>query len=352
MLKTCKQHLFLIIALTVSSIPAAMVSGQESPVVTPSHGQTAVLIFISSETINDLILPVAEVRSIMTSTLHDHLSSHGHTLVSPLAVETAASHWRVRNDWSISGPFLDNLAADFGASLIQVVHLRAETSSLSLVTRLMECPSGRLLSVNNVTREAGADSTQWTSDLTALCQSLDPSIPNPGAAPPMILLPCEAVSCDSDHALMATTCILNQMLASNIWTITDPSVVNTTLSSAGVAPSRMGPMGFKLLRDTFQTEQIFHMRLLAYGDNVSSTTRTVIDDDPANGPTLQFGDFNLILNQIDLLDGTLVRSKDVFSTGKTALGWFGISHHRSTLDRITLAAEELWQAFNNNQKDH
>ncbi len=137
------RHAFVFLLLLVVGVPVCPSIAQTDQ--TTANNRTAVLLFISNGTINDLLVPVAELRATATQQMHDHLTSYGISVLPAAVMDEIVGHWRVRGDWSLSRPFLDHLGAEQAVGQVQVVHLRAEQSSLSLLTRLVDCKSGQLL---------------------------------------------------------------------------------------------------------------------------------------------------------------------------------------------------------------
>jgi hypothetical protein len=358
MQRTYRQPLVFLLLL-VASMVAPLCRAQDDLSQNEPLNQTAVLLFISSETINDLLVPVAEVRETAILNLHEHLATHGHTVLPSEVMDEAAGYWRVRSDWALSRSFLDHLAADLAISRIQVVHLRAEHSNLALITRLVDCPSGQLLDVELLNMELSLpdapaedpNTIVWLSSLAELCRSIHTTAPAPVDASPILVLPSGGIGCDPNRALTATASVLKLLLAERRWSIPDPSLVSTTLSQVGIAPARLGPRGRHLLQKTFNTDILFRLNLVAYGESIVTSSLRVIDDDPFKSPRQQFSDFDLIMRRVNLQDGIVTRSHSVFASATVQSGWFGMVQLSSSLQRIDTAAEKLWLAFNNNPKD-
>jgi hypothetical protein len=325
-----------------------------------SVDRTAVLLFISGETIKDLVVPISDIRHVAIGNLHDNFLDKGQMILPAKAMDAAVGYWRVRDDWAVSGPFLEQLAEDLAVTRLQVVHLRAESSNLSLLARLIDCPSGQLLAADLVSVEitvpAGQDqepgAMTWLADLATLCHSLDQVPTGSVANAPVLFLPAEAIGCESNRALTATVCVLKRLLAEKLWAVPDPALVNTTLRSSGVDPAKLGLQGRRLLQKTFGSDDLLRLSIVGYGEGNNKNSRTVIDDDPAAGPRQKFSHFDLILHRNSLQDGTVTSSQNIFSPGGTQIGWFGLTRDLFPLKRIDMAAEDLWQAFINHSKDH
>ncbi len=92
--------------------------------------------------------------------------------------------------------------------------------------------------------------------------------------------------------------------------------------------------------------------MVGYGEGTYKNSQRVFDDDPGKGLNQQFSHFDLILRRINLQDGTVASSHNVFAPGDVQQGWFGLTNDFSPMERIDTAAEDLWQAFINYSKDH
>jgi hypothetical protein len=347
MKRPARHFLTVILALTVlcSATGAA------------ASGRTAVLLYISSETMADLVVPVGQVRQAATESLHANLVAAGHDLLPASDMDQAAGRWRVRGDWALSRPFLDHLGNDLGISLLQIVHLRVERRALSLVSRMVTCPAGVLADIELPTIDtpagnpdgSGPDADRWLNALVELCASVSLQAPesySPSSGPTLLVLPAEGIGCEEDRAMSATAFLLQKILGEGRWTLPDPGLAATTLSSQGVAPTRLGRRGRILLTDEFGAQDLLRLTLVTYEQgNGSGGSRLIIEDALALGGSQNFGDFDLSLRRVDLADGTVTYNGSLFAPATSNEGWFGAMNFKSAQMRIEKAVAELWLEF-------
>mgnify|MGYP007066206985 CR=1 FL=1 len=358
MLKVIRQHLFYLLVLMASQAFFAEQSLSQVPPANVGH-KTSVLLFISSETTADLIVPVAEIRKMALLDLHNHLLSSGHEVMPAESLDLIAGHWRIRNDWAISRPFLKQLEEESTTRLL-VLHLRVSGTGLTLISRILDCSSGQLLAVEILDQDFlqiddGSETPEVTAfftTLTQLCQSLDLSNLMPNVGEPTLVLPAEGIGCDPFHALVTTVSVLQQVLKFNNVTVPDPALISTVLSAAQSDPNSFGPQGRRLLQQEFQSNDLLRLNIITYKNKIQSSALRIFDDDTSNDPNRVLSDFDLTLRRIRLQDGVITRSQSIFVPSAAKPEWFGLSNHFTALQRIDTAAIHLWQSFNNNQKDH
>jgi len=359
MIRVAWQQLVLLVWVTAGLSAAAEVNPEPMAAAEPPE-RTGVLLYISSEKISDHVIPVGETRDAALSTLHEQLTGAGHDVLSADEMEAVAGHWRIRSDWAVSRPFLDDLATEWAVTRLQVMHLRIEKIHLSLSARLISCPSGDLLRVE--TRSVAVpepppgavepDPGAWRAALADLCRRL-PAEPAPvPMGDPLLVLPVDGIGCEDYRALAASVCILQRLLEESRWLLPDPSLVATTLSRRGLGPHRLGSRGRRCLREEFHSDQLVRQTLVVYQSGRPRGVSQVFDEDLALGGSVNFGDFDLNLRVINLADGTISHSSGVYAPATSDEGWFGTIHHRSPLERIEQATRNLWQEFRRRLEDN
>lgn len=345
------RHLMLLLLVTTLAAPVAC--SQES-------GGTAVLLYISSTTTADLPVPVSRVRTSATDQLHALFTAAGRRVVPAVDLDLAVGRWRVRSDWALSAEFINGLHQELGVDQLQVAHLHAQATGLSLIVRTVDCPSGRLLSVQmpsvtlsaELVRGESVDPAPWLAALARLCNEVDPSVSAAPPGTPLVVIPAQGIGCEDDQTLTATASLLQLLLAENRWTVPDPGLATTALSRRGVATGRIGPAGHRVLREAFGSEEMLVLTLAAYGESTPSSRGDNFDDEPSRRGRSALGDFDLALRRIDLVDGEVSASGSIFAPSAPEEGWFGIVHDRSLQERIQTAAGSLWQQFSNASEDH
>lgn len=349
------HHLLLFLLLAGLAMPAA---GQDEPGLSGGR-RTAVVLYISSDTIADLVVPVAEVRRFALEHLHAHLADAGHELLAGSRVDQAVGRWRVRGPWSISQTFLDHLAEAEGVGLLQVVHLQVGPTRLAMMVRQLDCPSGRLLGVAQPGADLGYDPVQdapppvgqWLATLAQLCRQAPVSTGAVPAGQPLLVLPTEGIACRQEHAMSATVSILARLMDTDQWLLPDPALVATTLSSNGVAPGRLGREGRALLHREFGADTVLRPALTAYGTGPGAAGPRAINFGESSPAPTDLSGFDLVLRKIELTTGTVTAGLNLYSPAETGEGWFGIRHHQTPQQRLDNAAALLWQRFRPQMED-
>lgn len=359
MIRAARHVLMLVLAAALAVLPAP--APQAAPAAPAREaGAAAVLLFISSSTTADLAVPVAEVRSLVTEKLHRELAPPGRAMVASVALDEAVGRWRVRGDWALSAEFLAGLHRELDVEVLQVAHLHADAAGLSLIVRTVACPSGRLLAVQmpqvalslDRNREGTLAAAPWLEALDRLCSLVDPTDPGAPPATPLVVIPAQGIGCEDHQTLTATASLLRLLLAQNRWELPDPALAATLLGREGVATTRIGARGRRLLTEEFGAGQMLLLTLAAYGESTPRGTADALDDGPSRAAVTALGDFDLALRRIDLTRGEVTGSTSIFAPATLREGWFGVIRNRSMQDRIQNAAGTLWQAFSTVPEDN
>lgn len=338
-MKRLLRHVLLPCLLTAAWLPTAPACGQDTG---PS---LAVVLYLSADTLDDLKLPLTEIRRDLTASLARHYTAAGYRVIPAARIDAAVGRWRVRDERSISQPFLDTLHTELGASLLLVAHLRAGRDGMSLRTRMLQLPVGLVRRVQwpIVSWDAGAEgpeSEPWRQALLGLCRELDTIPPSSPTGPARLLLPADPVGCEPEHAMAATCALLQEWLQAEDCRLPDPALVYTFLAQAGVPPSRLDASGRHLLSEQFGARELWRLSLIAYGQGTKAVSRAVLADD-SFVPTSHLPDFDLNLRRIDLETGLVLDGGALYLPAAPDRGWFGTVHRHNLKDRIGQAAARM-----------
>lgn len=336
------RHL-LLLALLPGLLPVpGPVAAQDART---NPGRLAVVLFLSAEDLQHLALPLAEIRSLTTTTLAEHFAGAGYQVVAPEDIDRAVGRWRVRDERSLNRTFLNHMQAELGAGRLLVAHLHVRGDGLSLRTRLLDLPDGLVRRIQWPVIAATLDADEpdpllWRDRLDRICRTLDTSEPSALDGPVRLLLPADPVGCQPEQAMAATCAILQEWMRADGSRFPDPALVYTRLADEGVHPARLAAAGRRLLREEFHTDELWRPILIAYGASTRDARQAFFEEGiTATGRRLP--DFDLNLRRIDLASGLVLSGGSIYAPSAAERGWFGHQNQSTLKERIERSVARL-----------
>lgn len=317
---------------------------------------TVVLVYVAWQELEGDLLDAAELRRVASTRLADLVRAQGGTVAPAAAVEPLVVRWRIRSGQMIHDEFLADLHRRAAGGRLLVGELYLLSDRLVVAWRMTDTGSGLLTGAgfagaalaleepaeDSVARGRGpardaerVGTGPWLEAARRL--QLELPLTKPAAQGPTapLVLPLQAVGSENGAAALATHALLVDLLQAGEGAVPDPSLVATAIRRAGWRTDEMNAGVRALLRERFGATAAWTGLLVAYDISASRPTPAIGEGEL---PRLTSGsaveDFALGLTLVDLADGRITVSRELFENRAVDEGWFGLQTRHPLLQRL------------------
>lgn len=316
-------------------------------------GRTAVLVYIAWQELQGAVVDPTEFRLATAGYLMESLRSQGHVLVPQEDLSPLVTRWRIRSSLMLRDEFLAGLRDELGGDRLFLAQLILQPGRILIAWRLVDTVTGTVMRAGF----SGSDLDQTNQWAAAAARAASAVLLPAGqavvrAAGETLLFPVLSVGSDRGGTIVASHCLLEELVERRGLALPDPGLVVTTMQFAGFAATEMSAATRSLLQARFGSRFALVGELIAYDMMDSSPSGLEAMEPESVSPGLpQVDKFALNLTEIDLESGRVLASNEVYENRSVVEGWFGRQHRHPLLERLQNTVTELWTMNDRTLKD-